>query len=99
MRAPRRRDNPPKRLSPAGDVLERRRAELQSVLLENGGVLGRGEAAQECARRIVLARGAVPSAGEDGDAWKAVRQRADKRAPRLVDELGHLLEADLRFSL
>jgi hypothetical protein len=39
MRAPRRQDNPPKRLSPAGDVLERRRAELQSVLLENGGVL------------------------------------------------------------
>src|SRR3954468_8448208 len=100
MRAGPQRDNAPNRLLPPGDVSVRRRgAELQAVLLQHRLLLRRGNEAQESAGCFGLVRARVHAAGKGGDALQAVRKSPDIIDALLVDELGYLLEADLRLAL
>src|SRR3954463_16014135 len=99
MRAGAGRDNAPKRLLPADDVSVKRRASPEAVLPEERRVLRRGDEAQEGARDLGLVRARVHAAREHRDALQAVRKGPDIVDALLVDELGYLLEADVRLPL
>src|SRR3989442_15186823 len=62
-------------------------------------MLRRAQELEEIPRRVGLARRGMHAAGEDGGLRYCRRQRADELDAGEVDQLAHLLEADLDLAL